>query len=214
MTEKTEGMTMAQTIRPRPGRNKQYLAGYDAPKEREDIRAAKARMQGQRARYEGESFEKLLDISCEMYRMHGAARIEKTPEPMRPLSRPNSKGQFTACYVKAAQPDYKGTLAGGQAIVFEAKHTDRDRIARERVTDQQAAALDDHHQLGALTYVIVSFGLLAFYRIPWPIFRDMADRYGRKYMTREEMELYHIPFTGGYIRLLDGIAEERSGENG
>ena len=124
MTEKTEGMTMAQTIRPRPGRNKQYLAGYDAPKEREDIRAAKARMQGQRARYEGESFEKLLDISCEMYRMHGAARIEKTPEPMRPLSRPNSKGQFTACYVKAAQPDYKGTLAGGQAIVFEAKHTE------------------------------------------------------------------------------------------
>ena len=115
------------------GRNKQSLTAYQTDAQSASMRKARERMRGRQSRYEGESFEKLLDISCEMYRMHGAARIEKTPEPMRPLSRPNSKGQFTACYVKAAQPDYKGTLAGGQAIVFEAKHTEGGSRMTEKV---------------------------------------------------------------------------------
>ncbi len=33
---------------------------------------------------------------------------------MKPLRAPNQLGQFLACYTKAAQPDYKGTLKGGR----------------------------------------------------------------------------------------------------
>ena len=194
--------------------NKQSLAGHQKGAGTASAKHAENQLRGKRIRQAGEYFENLLSVSCEMYRLHGAALIEKTPEPMRPLSRPNSKGQFMACYTKAAQPDYKGTLDCGQAIVFEAKHTDDDRISQQRVTPEQAAALDQHHKLGALTYVVVSMGMRDFYRIPWPVWRDMGDTYGHMYMTQEDMEPYRLPAAVGYIRILDGLAEERSNHRG
>lgn len=45
------------------------------------------------------------------------------------------QGRFLACYTKAGQPDFKGTLTGrGRAVVFEAKHTDSDKIDQSRLT--------------------------------------------------------------------------------
>ena len=93
----------------------------------------KAVMTGRRSRAAGGAWEELLEASCRHYRLKGAAEITKTPEPMKPIGPKNAKGQFLACYTKQAQPDYKGTLAGGRAVVFEAKHTDSNRLQRSVV---------------------------------------------------------------------------------
>ena len=170
------------------------------------IKRADRQLAGKRAKVAGEYFENMIDSACEFYKSRGVAKIEKTPEPMRPLGAKNAKGQFLACYTKAAQPDYKGTIRGGRSYVMEAKHTDDDRIEYKRVTPEQAEALQDHHELGALAFVIVSFGLERFYRIPWTVWRDMPATFGRKYIKPEEVEQFRLPAPAGYIKFLDGIA--------
>ena len=57
-------------------------------------------------------------------------------------------------HVFPTQPDYKGTLRNGFSIVFEAKHTDTDRIKRAVITDEQEKRLDKHLALGAECFVL------------------------------------------------------------
>ena len=162
----------------------------------------RAVMAGKRNRVAGEHWEAMIEATCRHYRLKGVAEITKTPEPMKPLGRPNSKGQFLACYTKSAQPDYKGTLAGGRAIVFEAKHTDTDRMSRSVISEEQEKQLDRHMALGAECFVMVSFGIQEYFRIPWPVFRDMKEHYGRKYITPEDVQEYKVRYIGGVLQFL------------
>lgn len=79
------------------------------------------------ARAQGKRFESYIDASLKYYQQQGLAIVEKTPEPMRP-TKDLGNGKFIAFFEKAAQPDYKGTLKGGRAVVFEAKFTASDHI--------------------------------------------------------------------------------------
>ena len=79
----------------------------------------------------------MITASLNWYARMNVAYIEKTPEPMKPLGKPNRSGQFLACYTKQGQPDFKGTITGGRSVVFEAKQTDTDRITYDRLTDKQ-----------------------------------------------------------------------------
>ena len=150
----------------------------------------------------GEHWENMIEAACQHYRLKEIAEITKTPEPMKPLSRPNSKGQFTACYTKQAQPDYKGTLKGGRAVVFEAKHTDSDRMQQSVISPEQEKQLDRHAALGAECFVMVSFGFQQFFKVPWEVFRDMKARYGRKYITSEDVQEYRVRYIGGVLQFL------------
>lgn len=163
------------------------------------------KIRGAQSRIVGEHFENLISASLLWYEQRGLACIEKTPENMKPLRPPNNQGQFLACYVKAAQPDFKGTLTGGRSVVFEAKHTDDDRIKYDRLTDEQVEKLTTHHALGAAAFVMVSFGLQAFYRVPWEVWRDMKATFGRKYIKQTELEPYRVQYMSGVLKLLEGI---------
>lgn len=163
------------------------------------------RYRGLQSKRVGDSFEDLIRASLIWYRERGLACIDKTPEPTKQLSKPNIKGQFLACYTKAAQPDFQGTLEGGRSVVFEAKHTDTDRIAYSRLTGEQIDDLEMHYKLGAVAFVLVSFGLDGYYRIPWEVWRDMKAIYGRKYMTPQECERYRVPFVQGVIKMLEYV---------
>ena len=162
----------------------------------------KAVMAGRRSRVAGEHWENMIEAACQHYRLKEIAEITKTPEPMKPLSRPNSKGQFTACYTKQAQPDYKGTLKGGRAVVFEAKHTDSDRLLQSAVTEDQEKRLNWHMALGAECFVMVSFGFREFFKVPWATFRAMKEHYGRKYITPEDVREYKVRYIGGVLHFL------------
>ena len=101
---------------------------------------------------------------------------------------------------------------GGRSIYFEAKHTDDERIEQRRLTQEQQDDLEAHHKLGAIAFVLVSVSLTDFYRVPWPVWRDMAEIYGRKYMTHAELSRYEVPATAGFIKFLHGIESETLGK--
>ena len=82
---------------------------------------------GRRNRAEGKTFEGLIEQSLHYYNASGAAAIHKMPEPMNP-TKSLGGGKFVAFFAKKAMADYRGTLQGGRAIVFEAKHTVNDRM--------------------------------------------------------------------------------------
>ena len=102
----------------------------------------------------------------------------------------------------------RGQRARAAGNYFEAKHTDDDRIEFKRLTKEQQDDLEHHHKLGAVTFVLVSMGLTECYRVPWPVWRDMADTYGRKYMTRAELLPYKVPVVAGFVKFLDKLPPE------
>lgn len=161
----------------------------------------KAVMNGRRSKAAGEYWEQIIEAGCQYYREKGVAEIEKTPEPLRP-TKALGQGKFIAHYVKMAQPDYKGTLAGGKAIVFEAKHTDTDRLQRSVISSEQEEQLDRHMALGAECFVMVSFAFEQYFKVPWAVFRDMKEHYGRKYITPEDVQEYKVRYIGGVLLFL------------
>lgn len=185
-----------------PGRNSE---GYPDPTAATALANVQRSQRGRQSRIMGDHFEGIIAASLRWYEDKGVACIEKTPEPMKPLRAPNRQGQFLACYIKAGQPDFKGTLTGGRSVVFEAKHTDSDRIEYSRLTDEQVEKLSIHHKLGAAAFVLVSFGLQDFYRIPWEIWRDMKAIYGHKHIKQKELEPYRVQYIAGVLKLLEGI---------
>lgn len=161
------------------------------------------RTQGMVNRAQGKLFEERIDAALAYYDRLGVASVEKTPEPMRPLKR-LSEGRFVAVFEKPAQPDYKGTLQGGRAVVFEAKHTTTGQMEQSRVTDAQANRLDHHMQLGALCFIVAGFGPDDVYRVPWRIWRDMKAAFGRKYVSPKDLEEYRVKLgPTGVLLLLD-----------
>jgi len=183
------------------------MRSHTDPTADEAIKKLMRQQRAMQSRQNGALFERMIDASLKWYASRGDAHIEKTPEPMKPLRPPNQRGQFLACYTKQAQPDYKGTLKGGRSIVFEAKHSESDKIDYGRLTEEQRDGLEAHYQLGAFAGVLVSLGMTDFYMVPWEIWRRMTEIYGRKHMKDYELERYRVPFYGGVIKLLDGIEE-------
>lgn len=167
-------------------------------------------MTGARSRAEGAGFESLINSACEYYRTNGIADIEKTPEPMKPLGGADRSGRFLACYTKQAQPDYKGILAGGTAVTFEAKHTNSGKMGLDRVSSTQAACLSHTTLLGGVAFVLCSFGANAYYRVPWPVWCDMKNLFGRKYVTQDDLKAYRVRFAApGVLLFLEGVNNEK-----
>ena len=46
------------------------------------------------------------------------------------------------CFTKQAQPDFKGALCDGSCIIFDAKHTEKDRIQQNVITETQWETFD------------------------------------------------------------------------
>lgn len=156
-----------------------------------------------KSRAAGLAFEEMIKASCKFYEAMGEAKIDKTPEPTMPI-RALGKGQFLTYFVKKAQPDFKGVIKGGQAVVFEAKHTDTDKMSRSKISYEQEKELDVYEQMGAECYVLVSFGFRKFYKFPWKYFRDMDWYLGRKHIKETDFEIkeYEIKYINGVLRFL------------
>lgn len=163
--------------------------------------------QGRRSRELGLAFEERLKVACEAYKNQGTAFIEKTPEPFAITDKEYDKSGkflgFLGHFEKKAQPDFKGTLRGGKCIVFDAKATEKDRIERTAVTDEQRKDFDYHFALGAECYVIVSFKLQAYYRVPWRTWSHMREIYGRSYITQDDLPEMQVAEKNGIICFLE-----------
>lgn len=153
----------------------------------------------------GKRFEERLDASFAYYRERDFALIEKTPEPMRPV-KSLGNGRFVAFYEKKAQPDYKGVVLGGRAVVFEAKYTGTDRLEQIRVLKWQADYLEQYSKLGTACFIIAGFASGAVYRLPLCVWKNMQGFFGRKYITEADTKLaaYKVTVTDDGILLLLG----------
>ena len=158
----------------------------------------KRALKGRQSRASGEIFEQMIVAASRFYEE-------------KPLDR--NRGQFICCFTKQAQPDFKGALMDSTMILFDAKHTDKDRIGRDVVTAEQEACFERYMQMDAMCFLVVSLGFEEFYRVPWVVFRDMKKIYGHKYMNREELEPYRIKYMNGVVKYLDGIALRERNEN-
>ena len=157
----------------------------------------------------GKLLEQLIENSCRLYEEEGKALIEKTPEPMRVVRKLNDGAHFICVFEKKGQPDFKGTLAGGRAVVFESKYTDAGRISQSAVTDEQAKRFEQHHALGAYCFILVGFSLDSFCVIEHEVFGLVlvgeAVCLIRKYIKCSEAEIIgRVPYTGSRIMFLEG----------
>lgn len=162
-------------------------------------KSAAASYRGSHNRSEGAEFEKLIERSCEMYRAHDVAYIEKTPEPFKVISVPNARGQFIGYYEKQAQPDFKGTLFTGQSVVFDAKATTTDKLQLSALSEEQKQSLETHYKLRAICGVLISYSFKRFYFMPYSLFMSAKEYNGHKYWTADECEQVTKPL------IFDGI---------
>lgn len=167
--------------------------------------SAKRYLQGERAHASGQRFEDRLNTAFALYRRQGIADIEKTPEPMRVIKRLEG-GKFVAVFEKKAQADYSGVLRGGQAVIFEAKYTSSARMEQGRVTPEQVAFLERRQALGARCWVLAGFGSGNVYRVPWVVWRDMAEIFGRRSVTEKDLRDFVVPVMGGVPMVLEAVA--------
>lgn len=154
---------------------------------------AKRRAQAARSNAEGHHFEAEITKACEYYRATERASIEKTPEAFR-VTRLLGEGKFQGRFTGKAQPDFQGVLKGGRAILFDAKYTEKDRIAENALTKHQRDLLELHWRLGAKCGVCVGMKDGAYF-VPWDVWSGMRAAFGRKYMTREELEAFRVKFS-------------------
>jgi recombination protein U len=164
-----------------------------------DQRSANQQHQNAVNNAQGHLFESAIMAGCSTYRENGRGEINKTPEPFRVLNKSNN-GMFMGRFTAHAQPDFQGTLADGRSIVFEAKTTTSDRMKRDVLTAEQQKALESHMNLGAVAAVCVGLEDKFFF-IPWEIWRDMKEYYGRKYITANDVEKYRVRFDGSVLFL-------------
>lgn len=143
-------------------------------------------VQGVMSRLQGNQFEQQILNACDALAQRGEAAIDKTPEPMKPLAPPNDYGQFKACYTKKAEPDFHGTIAGGRAILFEAKSTATGKMEQSRVLKEQGETMDKYTALGAHCFVLATFDGVRAYRVPWEHWKTMRERWGAEIRHRGE----------------------------
>lgn len=164
-----------------------------------DKRRAALQYQNKVNNAQGHFFEGAIKAACALYSERERADVDKTPEPFRVMEKSRDgifKGRFTA----RAQPDFQGTLAGGRSIVFEAKYTTTDRMKRDVLTKEQQDALERHAARGALAAVCAGIGDKFFF-VPWQMWRDMKQLYGRKYVTAADLEPLRVRFNGAVLFL-------------
>ena len=167
---------------------------------------ARRQLAGQRSRALGKLFEDRIDQSFAYYKAKGFALVEKTPEPIKILGKPDKNQRFIACFSKAAQPDYKGTMKGGRTVVFEAKFTwaADQRLHQAAVKDGQAEYLELYESLDARCYIIAGYASGAVFRVPWAVWKNMKAYFGRKYVTEESLQKYRVKTSWNNVLLLLG----------
>ena len=68
-----------------------------------------------------------------------------------------------------------------------------------------------------MAFVLCSFGSVAFYRIPWVVWRDMKGNFGRKYIMPADVEQYLVkigaPGVPLFLEGLEAQSTERAGSD-
>lgn len=166
------------------------------------MKTDKRRIPGLKSKRNGSIFEHMIDRACRYYESREIAYIQKTPEPIRITGRTKRNGVFQAVFDKKAQLDFTGTLGNGLSIVFEAKYTNNTNITFDRIELHQERELDRHTELGATTFILISFSAKRFYKVSWMEWLGLKETIGKKSVNEKDLAEYQIQEDEGIIRLL------------
>lgn len=178
----------------------------DIFKDNEEIKKSKRSFAARKALGYGKNFESFISVACDYYRDMGLADIVKVDEPFMVLElydRGKFKGQFT----KKANPDFEGTLKGGQSICFEAKYTSQRRMSKSVISDKQEEVLNYKSALGAVVGVCVGIGQRYFF-VPWEVWANMEEIYGKKSVSADDLAKFKVKFRYG-VMFLDRISKDK-----
>ena len=134
----------------------------------------------------GRSFEELINMANRDYQEEGVAVIHKVPTEFLPIR--GKDGKVNGCKVtQKSCVDYLGHYKG-IAVAIEAKSVKGNTISFMEVQDHQAAFLDDWMSSGQgqKAYILVSFGMEHFYRIPWIYWKSGRDAWHLHRQTGEK----------------------------
>lgn len=154
----------------------------------------------------GKNFEKFVNMGCDFYKREGLADISKVDEPFRVLKL-YGKGQFKGQFTRNANPDFEGTLKGGQSICFEAKYTSQRRMSKSVISDKQEEVLNYKSALGAVVGVCVGIGQRYFF-VPWEVWANMEEIYGKKSVSADDLAKFEVKFRHG-VMFLDRVSKEK-----
>lgn len=150
------------------------------------------------SRKNGRIFEDMIERACKFYEDAGLARITKVPEARRVVGRTGGRTSLMICANAAkADPDFMGSVSpNGKCMIFDAKHTDKGKILLNALTENQRDILDKHMACGADCYVAVSFSFEKYYMIPYAMWKNMKEEFGRQYILPddEKIQAYSVPF--------------------
>lgn len=166
----------------------------------ENIQDIPQRMRNRVSNDRGRAFENLIVKGCQYYAQRDRAVINKVYEPYRCIKKLEG-GKFVGQFTARAEPDFKGVLAGGRAIAFEAKSTQKSRIQQNVLTTEQCTWLEEQLNMGALSFVCIEIQG-RFFMLPWPVWRDMRKIYGKKFIMPGDIPEYEVIYDGA-VRFLE-----------
>lgn len=169
-----------------------------------------------KTRAEGKEFEEAIIRACKYYEQEGRAYISKVPEPRRVVGRTGGRTSMMICVNDSkAHPDFMGSVApSGKCFVMEAKHSSKQPITSQRVSEHQVEILEKHMECGADSYVVIGYSRetennISFdfgndcgiaFLLPMEVWLNMSDYIGRKSiylkdcLPSSKLYKYRVPY--------------------
>ncbi|PGY16310.1 Holliday junction resolvase RecU [Bacillus cereus] len=142
----------------------------------------------------GMHFEKLINLTNEMYQREGVALINKRPTPVKVI-KSNGSQVINGFYEAKSTVDYDGVYKG-RAIAFEAKSTEKDtRFDLKNIAQHQLDYLEKAEKMGAICFFLIEFSKdKSVFAVPLSIIQSYVrmshQPKGKKSIPRTDFDIY------------------------
>ncbi|MEK4742672.1 MULTISPECIES: Holliday junction resolvase RecU [unclassified Bacillus (in: firmicutes)] len=142
----------------------------------------------------GMAFEKLINLSNEMYQRGGVALINKRPTPVKVLKMVYGRVK-DGYYESKSTVDYDGVYKG-RAIAFEAKSTENaNRFDLKNIAQHQLDYLKKAEKMGAICFFLIEFSKdKSVFAVPLSIIQSYVrmshQPKGKKSIPRADFDIY------------------------
>ncbi|TKI94614.1 Holliday junction resolvase RecU [Bacillus wiedmannii] len=142
----------------------------------------------------GMAFEKLINLSNEMYQREGVALINKRPTPVKVLKSAGGR-VLNGFYEAKSTVDYDGVYKG-RAVVFEAKSTQSlTRFDLSNIAQHQLDYLEKAEKMGAICFFLIEFSKdQTVFLVPASVVQSYVrlshQPNGKKSISRVDFDIY------------------------
>ncbi|PED06928.1 Holliday junction resolvase RecU [Bacillus pseudomycoides] len=142
----------------------------------------------------GMHFEKLINLSNEMYQREGVALINKRPTPVKVIKSRGSQ-VTNGFYESKSTVDYDGVYKG-RAVAFEAKSTQSlTRFDLSNIAQHQLDYLEKAEKMGAVCFFLIEFSKdKTVFLVPATVIQSYVrmshQPNGKKSIPRADFDIY------------------------